>query len=357
MEESKRGKPCISQVSGEMIYCMSLLVLGRIASAISTKSPSPVTNTIPTAFACSHSYPKQGHLGHCVSRRVLRTSTVRTMSSSEGLAEIGDPNAGNDGAAASDADLPSWKERIDASIARSRKIRGSNYVQISTVDRERMEPRCRTVVFRGFLRGVPDCAVDGVMGRGRSSDAPGGDYGDCVMKMITDRRSNKVTELSRFHQTASDDELRGNDTAEMVWWFPKSSEQYRIRGRLQFVGGEGPVHSLNDKDGAGVETSRYLVSERKQQWGNLSDPAREQFYWDNPGVPYTLASEESGVPAGGRDEEGRVLPAPDTFLLMLLYPTKIDYLRLGDNFRQVDEWSSDRASSVGARWTSLRVNP
>ena len=278
------------------------------------------------------------------------------MSSSEGLTEIGDPNAGNDGAAASDADLPGWKERIDASIARSRKIRGSNYVQISTVDRERMEPRCRTVVFRGFLRNVPDCAVDAVMGRGGSSDEPGGDYGDCVMKMITDRRSNKVSELSHFHQTASYDDLRGNDTAEMVWWFPKSSEQYRIRGRLQFVGGEGPLHSLSDKDGADGEMSRYLVSERKQQWGNLSDPAREQFYWENPGVTYTSAS-ENGVPAGGRDEEGRVLPAPDTFLLMLLYPTKIDYLRLGDNFRQVDEWSNDGPSGVSSRWRSTRVNP
>ncbi|EJK77074.1 hypothetical protein THAOC_01110 [Thalassiosira oceanica] len=335
---------------------MSLLVLGRIAS-----KPSPFTNTIPTAFASSHPHPNKQ--GHCVSRVsrcshcAVRTSTARAMSSSEGLSEIGDPNAGNLGAD-TDADLPSWKERIDASIARSRKVRGSNYVQISTVDRERMEPRCRTVVFRGFLRSVPDRAVDGVMGRVGSSDgdAPSGDYGDCVMKMITDRRSNKVTELSQFHRMASDDDLRGNDTAEMVWWFPKSSEQYRIRGRLQFVGGEGPLHSLDDKDGADGETSRYLVSERKQQWGNLSDPAREQFYWENPGVPYTLAS-ENGVPAGGRDEEGRVLPAPDTFLLMLLYPTKIDYLRLGDNFRQVDEWSDYGPSSVRSRWRSIRVNP
>ena len=43
-----------------------------------------------------------------------------------------------------------WRERIDASIARSRKVRGGNYVQIATVDEAGL-PRCRTVVFRGWV--------------------------------------------------------------------------------------------------------------------------------------------------------------------------------------------------------------
>ena len=90
--------------------------------------------------------------------------------------------------------------------------------------------------------------------------------------------------------------------------------------------------------------------------------AREQFYWENPGVPFTTAEEQSkNVPTGGRDEDGKVLPPPDTFLLMLLFPTKIDYLRLGDNFRQVDEleWGGEEANDSDARchWRSIRVNP
>lgn len=40
-----------------------------------------------------------------------------------------------------------WRERIEVSIAKSRKIRGGNYVQLATVD-EDGHPRCRTVVFR-----------------------------------------------------------------------------------------------------------------------------------------------------------------------------------------------------------------
>ena len=135
--------------------------------------------------------------------------------------------------------------------------------------------------------------------------------------------------------------------------FPKSSEQYRIRGRLQYVGSEGPPFSYADGSMGSDEVRNYLADERKQQWGNLSDPAREQFYWKNPGIPYasTENDEENGVPPGGRDGEGKVLHPPDTFLLMLLYPSTIDYLRLGDNYRQIDEWEER------CRWKSMRVNP
>ena len=146
--------------------------------------------------------------------------------------------------------------------------------------------------------------------------------------------------------------------------FPKSSEQYRIRGRLQFIGSNGPLFSYGDAPtiSSQQQNNKYFIAERKQQWGNLSDLAREQFYWEIPGIPYlsstTSSGEEEdakGLPSGGRDGDGKVLPPPDTFLLMLLYPTKIDYLRLGDNYRQVDEldWGGE---NVGG-WKSRRVNP
>jgi len=121
-----------------------------------------------------------------------------------------------------------WKDRIDISIAKSRKIRGSNFVQISTINYETMEPRCRTVVFRGFLKDVPCSAVDSVLSsvvKKTDGDATAinassevgnkGDdlYTDCVMKMITDTRSNKVKELGAYHN-----EWESGNTAEMVWW-------------------------------------------------------------------------------------------------------------------------------------------
>lgn len=272
----------------------------------------------------------------------------------QGLSDIGNNNNNNSNG---NPDMKTWKERIDISIAKSRKIRGSNYVQISTIDYETMEPRCRTVVFRGFMKGVPFGAVEEVLvgddqqqpdEASPPSSSSSEKYTDCVMKMITDLRSNKVSEVEAFQTTGK----KNGNTVEMVWWFPKSSEQYRIRGKLQFIGNGGPL--TNDDDTTSNHND-YFVGERKQQWGNLSDMAREQFYWDKPGIPYdSVKGHEQGVPPGGRDEEGKVLPVPDAFLLMLLYPTKIDYLKLGENYRQVDEWKWDGDAS---QWEQARMNP
>ena len=187
-----------------------------------------------------------------------------------------------------------WRERITGSIARSRKIRGGNYVQLATVDASNA-PHCRTVVFRGF---APD---------GR-------------LKIITDNRSAKVKESRRV---------------EVCWWFSQSSEQYRFAGDITYIGGDS---DSNDD-----------VALRKQQWGNLSDKAREQFFWAHPPAETFDAAPEA-VPAGGRDADGKVLPAPDVFLLALVAPDAVDYLRLTDNFRQLDRLAD------GA-WDCARVNP
>eukprot|EP00242_Pyramimonas_sp_CCMP2087_P016862 CAMPEP_0198214524 /NCGR_PEP_ID=MMETSP1445-20131203/42161_1 /TAXON_ID=36898 /ORGANISM="Pyramimonas sp., Strain CCMP2087" /LENGTH=223 /DNA_ID=CAMNT_0043889779 /DNA_START=343 /DNA_END=1014 /DNA_ORIENTATION=- len=218
----------------------------------------------------------------------------------DGLADAAKLADQDDNLTLSDEAIP-WLERIEVSSARSRKVRGGNYVQIATVSPEGL-PCCRTVVFRGW---VP--SPDGLK----------------AMKMITDLRSEKVA-----HVAAS-------PACEMVWWFSKSSEQYRIQGDLQLVGA----------DCADAE----LLSQRKQQWGNLSDSAREQFFWQSPGVPFSGASK---TPEGGRDEEGSILPVPETFLLMLLWPKQVKYLRLTDNFSQIDH-----LDAANYAWNYSRVNP
>mmetsp|Transcript_21041 Transcript_21041/g.58511 ORF Transcript_21041/g.58511 Transcript_21041/m.58511 type:complete len:290 (-) Transcript_21041:1803-2672(-) len=205
-----------------------------------------------------------------------------------------------------------WRSLLEVSMARSRRIRGSNYVQISTVNKDG-EPRCRTVVFRGFLnnKNLSDDHPMSVLNGGQFDGKP------CVMKMCTDLRSKKVDEVA--HQPIS----------EMVWWFPKTSEQYRVRGSLLLVGDESD--------------DRNLQIARKEMWGNISDPARESFLDD-----------KSPVPVGGRDEEGKVVPVPTNFLLMLLDPIHVDYLRLtGAQYRQIDE----RQPRDGASWSSKSVKP
>lgn len=198
-------------------------------------------------------------------------------------------------------------------MAKSRKTRGSNYVQISTVNKDG-EPRCRTVVFRGFLNNA-NLSEDHPM-----SPQNGGHFDGkpCVMKMCTDLRSQKVGEIA--HQPIS----------EMVWWFPKTSEQYRVRGSLMLVGVE------ND--------DRALQIARKEMWGNISDPARESFLDD-----------QAVLPVGGRDEDGKIVPVPANFLLMLLNPTYVDFLRLtGAQYRQIDERLKDTQEPT---WSSKSVKP
>jgi len=207
----------------------------------------------------------------------------------------------------------SWRSLLEVSVAKSRKIRGSNYVQISTVNQDG-EPRCRTVVFRGFLNSV-NLPEDHAM-----SPNNGGyfDGKPCVMKMCTDLRSKKVEEVA--HQPIS----------EMVWWFPKTSEQYRVRGSLLLVGDE--------------YDDRALQIARKEMWGNLSDPARESFL-DDKSVPSIR----------GRGDDGKIVPVPANFLLMLLNPTYVDYLRLtGAQYRQIDQRVHDAIQST---WSSKRVKP
>jgi hypothetical protein len=166
-------------------------------------------------------------------------------------------------------------------------------------------PHCRTVVFRGFL------PVDG------------DGYDNCkAMKMITDLRSEKVEQIS--HSPA----------CEMVWWFSETSEQFRLSGNLRLV--------------TSSDTGPLSLA-RTQQWSALSDMAREQFFWRSPGKTYEgLVS----VPAGGRDDStGKVLPPPENFALLLLFPHKVKYLRLSDNLSIVD------SVLPSGGWDICRVNP
>eukprot|EP01038_Epipyxis_sp_PR26KG_P010441 gene10441-14024_t len=229
--------------------------------------------------------------------------------------------------------LTSWLVKIEKSIAKSRKIRGGNYVQIASVDSNGM-PHCRTVVFRGmvtlsdFVNNQKDGGDRNNNRKDKDNDNESGkNSNDLIgMKMITDLRSDKVTDFIN------------NPNCEMVWWFSQSSEQYRINGKILLVGED-------------MNNSKELLSLRKQQWGNLSDSAREQFYWYNPGVSY---SGIPVVPSGGRDieNENNVLPPPANFLLMILLPKQIKYLNLKNNYAQFDHFNE-----IKKEWESIRVNP
>ncbi len=190
-----------------------------------------------------------------------------------------------------------WHSVMKKSIKKSRAIRGGNYVQLATV--QDGAPRVRTVVFRGWLP---------------NTNHP-------TMSFITDKRSSKVAECAV------------NSSAEVCWWFPVSSEQFRLRGELKFVGEDHP--------------NPELLLARQTMWEKqMRDSAREQFFWvGDPGTSYTPEPE-----AASASEGDQIPPPPPNFLLALLQPTFVDYLRLKDNYRETHTF-------VEPSWTQERVNP
>ncbi len=204
-----------------------------------------------------------------------------------------------------------WLDRIKDSMSNSRGVKGGNFMQIGTVD-SGGRPRVRTVVFRGWLNTMPNT----------SGGAP-------YLKMITDTRSSKCSHIAT------------NTACEAVYWFGKTSEQYRIDGELLLVGAKGSSSSADNEE---------LQNARRDQWKQLRDTAREQFYWNAPGE--FMEHTEKQIPPGGRSSgTNDILDPPDCFALLLLQPSQVKYLRLTDNYAQEDSISDERI------WKSRRMNP
>ena len=206
--------------------------------------------------------------------------------------------------------LFSWHAALSRAIETSRSVRGGNYVQLATVDLKGT-PRCRTVVQRGLIDHHE---------KNRQ-----------MFKFITDSRSDKV------------EQIQHRPLGEMVWWFLKTEEQFRISGHLILV----------DE----IETNVKLKNARIQTWEELRDTAREQFYLPAPGVPLNessldaSSSNSSGSSSSSSDtaESISMVTPPCTFLLLLLDAKKVDYLNLKDNSRYIftknendekEEWSA-----------------
>jgi PPOX class probable FMN-dependent enzyme len=188
-----------------------------------------------------------------------------------------------------------WRSGVARALHLNRSLVYARYVQLATV-RADGRPANRTVVFRGFLE--PD-----------------------RLKFIADDRSQKITQLA------------AQSWAEVCWYFPKSREQFRLLGRLHVV-------QFNDPNSD-------LLKARQQQWQDLSDAARIQFAWADPGQPRADAS-AFDPPAPDPAE-----PLPN-FCLLLLDPIEVDHLELRGEpqNRTLYQYSPEQQA-----WSQEAVNP
>lgn len=165
--------------------------------------------------------------------------------------------------------LPPWRSALARALHRNRSLAYARYAQLATV-RVDGRPANRTVVFRGFLEPAQ-------------------------LKFITDVRSEKIGQIA------------AQPWGELCWYFPNSREQFRLSGALTLV-----QSACTDPD---------LTNARQSQWQDLSDAARQQFAWPEPGQSRIEAAAFDLAPPDPTQ------PLPN-FCLLLLHPTQVDHLEL-----------------------------
>lgn len=192
--------------------------------------------------------------------------------------------------------LAPWRSPLARALHLNRSLVYARYLQLATV-RLDGKPANRTVVFRGFL-----------------------DDGN-QLKFITDTRSEKSAQIS------------AQNWGEVCWYFPKSREQFRLLGRLTLVDSE--------------YSEPVLQKARRMQWHDLSDAARVQFAWPQPGQERRDSEDAFSPPAPSSNE-----PLPN-FCLLLLDPTQVDHLELRGEPQNRHQYGQD---AVG-NWFVQAINP
>lgn len=190
--------------------------------------------------------------------------------------------------------LAPWRSPLARALHRNRSLPYARYVQLATV-RPDGRPANRTVVFRGFWNETNQ------------------------LRFVSDRRSQKIGQLQAC------------PFAEVCWYFPKSREQFRLSGLMQVVQSQ--------------EADEPLQKARWQSWQDLSDNARTQFVWPDPGE---ARSPQSAFEVSPPDPS----TPPDTFCLLLLEPDQVDHLELrGDPQHRTHYRYQDDT------WTMTNLNP
>jgi PPOX class probable FMN-dependent enzyme len=191
--------------------------------------------------------------------------------------------------------LAPWRSPLARALHRNRSLVYARYLQLATV-RSDGSPAIRTVVFRGF--------------RDRTNQL-------CI---ITDHRSEKIPQL------------QANPRAEVCWYFPSSREQFRIAGSIALA----TAATLDAADQA----------ERSRLWQSLSDAARLQFAWPEPGAA------RSDDPTAFAPPPPDPIAPPATFVALWLNPERVDWLEL-----RGDPQTRTRFDRTAAGWQTLALNP
>lgn len=191
--------------------------------------------------------------------------------------------------------LAPWRTPLARALHRNRAAADTRYCQLATVNADGY-PSNRTVVFRGFWQESN------------------------YLQIITDARSRKLDHLQRQPWGA------------ICWYFRKSREQFRLGGELMAI-----EHYTAQPE---------LQQARRQMWQQISDNARAQFFWPEPGAPKADPTTFDVTP------EPDVVPEP--FVLLWFNPEQVEHLELRGEPQNRTMYQYERRFE---RWQVEEVNP
>ena len=197
--------------------------------------------------------------------------------------------------------LAPWRSPLARALHQGRRRPDSRYLQLATVGLDG-NPDNRTVVFRGFVDG------------------------ENQLKIITDSRSDKIEQLTQ------------NPRAALCWYFSESREQFRFWGTMTVIDGQSTASNGQD-----------FQQLRQATWQGLSDNARAQFGWPDPGSPRPNAKQPFSVKAVEQSQP------PDVFVLLLFSPDRVDHLKLKGNPQSRTFYYLQRNDSE--MWETQAVHP
>ena len=144
------------------------------------------------------------------------------------------------------------------------------------------------------------------------------------LMFICDRRSEKIAQIQQQPNT------------EACWYFTKTREQFRLRGQLT------PITA---------DTSPAdLAATRRQLWQKISDNARLQFVWPQPGAA-RVEDSDAFSPRPPDSQEPL-----DTFCALLLTPQEIDYLSLRGRTPRPDNLSPGKGKMDSKGYQPLSLH-
>jgi hypothetical protein len=185
------------------------------------------------------------------------------------------------------------------------------------------KPRARTVVHRGFVNPI------------HASDA--------LLLITTDIRSQKVQNFLTRPFT------------EVSWWISETNEQFRIEARAFVVPAlDQPLYPKFSDDFKRLASFSWWEEERKKCFNSMSGFMRASWARPPPGSPIPNYEEGTKWPytlpkiGGGEDDtqNEQITFALSNFALVVLQPTRVDYVELGPqpNQRTIFTISEDEST-------------